>query len=441
MAALPKGPRSALYINLAQMRDPLGTAERFRRKYGDPMTFPDLNGKPALVVGSPAALRTLLSAPPETIDQALTERLSAVLGESSLLALSGPKHTAMRKLLMPPFHGQRMRVYGRQIRDLTLQQTQDFKPGTRFVAQDLMQELTLQVIIHLVFGVTEPERAAQVRKLTTDVRRSFSVGLVFAILIPFLRREFWGLGPWARYQRRVRVLDSCLRAEMQRRRAQPSERTDILSLLMDARHEDGTALTDQQMCEQMRTLLFAGHSTGATTLAWALYFLSQHPEALARLQAELAALGPDPAPEAMAKAPFLEAVCNETLRLRPPLGAMGRQLQAPLTIAGHDLPAGSSIFGNILWAHTNPEVFAQPERFLPERFIDRTFSAFEFLPFGGGNRRCIGAAFAQYEMKLILGTLIQRFTFELETKKPVRAVMRELVQPNVPLKMIVRAAT
>jgi cytochrome P450 len=435
MSALPSGPRGFLRVNWQLMRDPIGTALRWRSQYGDPMTYPDLEGKPCLVVGSPEGISSLLSAPLEATEQALVERLSAFLGESSVLTISGPRHAAMRKLLTPPFHGQRMRVYGKQICDLTMDHARKLPPGLKFKPLDFINGIGLEVIVRLIFGVTAPERVALVEALVADMRKAFPRAII-PMLIPWLRRELWGFGPWARMQATLRAVSGFLKEEIANHRAHPTEQSDILSLLIAARHEDGSGLTDQEIIDQLHTLLFAGHSTTAMALNWALYFLLKEPQSLARLRKELTELGSNPSPELLAKAPFLEAVCHETLRLRSPLGGIGRKLRTPLTVAGVPLPAGSTIIVNILWAHFHHDTYPQPEQFSPERFLTRSYSPFEFLPFGGGNRRCIGAAFALYEMKLVLATLLLHVDFELLTTQPIRVVQREFLQPHVPLEMV-----
>lgn len=436
MSRLPPGPRSRILANLQSARDPIGTTERWRREYGDPMSAIGLDGNPALITGSPEGVRAVFTAPPETFEPFGSEPIGATLGEGSLLVLSGAKHSAMRKLLMPPFHGQRMRVYGKQIRDITLRLTQHLASGSRFVAQDLMHAISLQTIIQLVYGVTAGERAQQAEALIGDFRQAFNPArLILPLLIPSLRREFCGLGPWARLQRATRALRSFLDEDIAARRSQGGERTDILSLLVDARYEDGTALSAQEIFEQLQTLLHAGHSTTATALVWALHTLAQEPQVATRLRAELASLGPEPTPEALARAPFLEAVCHETLRFRAILPATARRLVQPLRVAGYELSPGMSVITSMLWAHSNPALFAQPERFLPERFLERTYTPFEFFPFGGGHRRCIGAAFALYEMKIVLGTLLQRFNFELISKQPVRMVQRDTLIPGSPIEL------
>lgn len=444
MHTLPKGPRGVLRVTLAQARDPIGTVQRWRQQYGDPFAFPPYQGKPLLVCGTTAAIRQVMSLPPESVEPLFVERLAAVLGEGSLLVLRGGQHSAMRRLLMPPFHGQRMRLYGQTIRDITRDLTASLTPGTTFVAQDLMHQISLQVIIRLVFGVHGAEQVARTEALVQDYRKALA-GCVLPMLLPILRRSFWGVGPWARLLRMRHALRERIDEEIALRRtdsgpaAQAGERTDILSLLLAARTEDGRGLDAPEIFDQLVTLLFAGHSTTAMSLVWALHRLLDEPAVLARLQAELSALGAEPDPEALAKAPYLEAVCHETLRMYPAAASAGRTLRAPLDIAGYSLPAGSGVIVSILLAHYNPEVFAEPTQFRPERFLERSYSPFEFLPFGGGNRRCIGAAFGLYEMKLVLGTLLQRFTFERTSMKPVRVRAFVGLEPQRPIRLAVRS--
>jgi cytochrome P450 len=308
MSALPSGPRGFLRVNWQLMRDPIGTALRWRSQYGDPMTYPDLEGKPCLSIGSPEGISSLLSAPLEATEQALVERLSAFLGESSVLTISGPRHAAMRKLLTPPFHGQRMRVYGKQICDLTMDHARKLPPGLKFKPLDFINGIGLEVIVRLIFGVTAPERVALVETLVADMRKAFPRAII-PMLIPWLRRELWGFGPWARMQATLRAVSGFLKEEIANHRAHPTEQSDILSLLIAARHEDGSGLTDQEIIDQLHTLLFAGHSTTAMALNWALYFLLKEPQSLARLRKELTELGSNPSPELLAKAPFLDDWC------------------------------------------------------------------------------------------------------------------------------------
>lgn len=441
MSALPKGPRGMIRVTLASARDPIGTAERWRREYGDPFSFPPYEGKPLLVCGTPAAIRQVMTLPPDAVEPIFVERIAAILGEGSLLVMHGAQHSATRKLLMPPFHGQRMRLYGQTIRDITLEVSRDLTPGSTVVAQDLMHKISLQAIIRLVFGVRGAERVAHTERLIHEYRAAMAAS-VLPMLLPFLRRNFWGIGPWARLGRAMQALRKLIDEEIAPRRADPAgadERTDILSLLLAARHEDGSGLDDQAIFDQLVTLLFAGHSTTAMSLTWALHRLLDEPAALSRLAAEVAALGKDVDPEALAKAPYLEAVCHETLRIYPAALSAGRKLRSPLEVAGYALPAGAGVIVSILLAHYNPEVYPEPTRFRPERFLERTYTPFEYLPFGGGSRRCIGAAFGLYEMKIVLGTLLQRFVFQRVSNKPVHIRSFVGMEPSRPIGLRVAA--
>jgi cytochrome P450 len=205
--------------------------------------------------------------------------------------------------------------------------------------------------------------------------------------------------------------------EIAEKRADPGE--DILSLLLSARDEEGQGLSDQGILDQLFTMVMAGHETTASSLAYALYFLHQHPEALARLREELEPLGRDLDPAAVVRLPYLEAVCQETLRLRPILPIVTRKLRRPLTLKGYELPEGIVVGAAVWLAHYREEVFPEPNAFKPERFLGKTYSPFEFVPFGGGARRCLGAAFAMYEMKIVLATLVARHRMKLEEPKPV----------------------
>ena len=234
MSALPAGPRGYLRVNLRILRDPIGSARQWREQFGDPMTYPDLKGKPCLVTGSPEGLRSLLGLPPASTAQALVERLGAVLGDSSLLAVSGAPHAAMRKLLMPPFHGQRMRLYGAQICEIAAREVERLRPGVPFAPVEVMNAIGLEVIVQAIFGVTTAEGIAHVTRLVEELRKAFPRAML-PLIVPWLRRELGGIGPWARLQRAIRALRAFLAAEIRARRNDSAERDDILSLLVAAR--------------------------------------------------------------------------------------------------------------------------------------------------------------------------------------------------------------
>jgi cytochrome P450 len=301
----------------------------------------------------------------------------------------------------------------------------------------MTQAITIDVILRTVFGVEEAERLAVFRAAIDAATRSAHPAVLFA---PVLQRSLFGLGPYARLCRDQERLCALLRQQIAAIRPHAAERGDILSLMLRARYEDGSPMDDTDVVDELRTLLIAGHETTAIALGWALHRLHQHPEALARVRAELDALGPAPAPEALAALPFLEAVCHETLRLDPIVLAVVRHLRAPFELAGHRLAPGMAVMANLYLAQRNPAVFPEPDRFVPERFLGRNYSPYEYLPFGGGTRRCIGAAFALFEMKVVLGTLLRLAELRrLPSARPNALVRRNLTMgpaDGIPLELV-----
>jgi len=417
--SLPPGPRSKLGATAGYARNPLQYFLAAAKKYGDPFLMRTMFGT-WFVTGHPEAIRTVYGADPSIYDSFIGDALAAIAGEHSLVVIQGERHRKERKLLMPHFHGQRMRAHGERIREIALRHAAAWPAGAPFVLHDSLALISMDVIIELVFGVHAPERIAQFRDALLARDAATSPMIVF---FKGLRRRFGGLGPWARFQRAARRLDDLFLAELAARRGGDGERDDILQQLLGARYEDGAPMPDRAILDELITVAIAGHETTAITLAWAFYWIARDPAVRARLLDELAALGPEPAPEAIASLPYLEAVCHETLRLTHPGTDIMRQLNRPLKVLDYELPAGVGINTCIPLLHRREDLYPEPDRFRPERFLERTFSPFEFVPFGGGHRRCLGAAFAMYEMKLVLATLLPRFPLRLardQALAPVR---------------------
>ncbi|HEX8438324.1 cytochrome P450 [Archangium sp.] len=419
---LPPGPRITPLQTFRFMRNPSGLLQECRERYGDPFTLPLPVGN-VVITGDPEGIREVFSSDPSVFEPLGQLPLAPAVGENSLLLMGGQRHKRERKLLMPPFHGERMRAYAQLMRELTLRAASTLKPGGTFRAQGMTQDISLEVIIRAVFGIEEPERVRRYREVMVAYLESYTPLLMMAAP---LRRSFGGMGPWARFQRHVAELDQLLTEELASRRGHEEGHTDILSLLLAARDEEGQPMADAELKDELRTLLIAGHETTAIGMAWALYHLHREPKTLERLLEELAPLGPTPEPEALAKLPYLSAVCDESLRLHPVVVVVGRRLRAPLTLRGRELAPGTNIMVSIWLAHHDPERFPESERFRPERFIERKFTPFEYLPFGGGARRCIGAAFALSEMRIVLGTLLATHRFSLASDKPERPVRRNI---------------
>jgi cytochrome P450 family 135 len=410
MAALPPGPRTAGALQtLRYSFDPYGFFEAGQRAFGDVFTV-RVMGESWVLLANPDAIREVFSRGPDELDSgAANFALRPLLGTRNLLLLDGQEHLRRRKLVLPPFHGERMRAYEELIREGTRREIAAWPLDTKARTLPRMQAITFGVVLRAVFGVEEGPRlermAAMLRRFlawTTDPRR----GLFFAFLGP---ERFMGLRA---YRRQREELDRELLAEIAHRRQVEDlgERTDILSLLLQARDEDGEPLSDGELRDELVTLLVAGHETTAAALSWALVELARHPSAQDRL--------------ADGEEGLAAAAVDETLRLHPPvpLGAL-RRLRVPLTIAGFDLPAGSSVAPCSLLVHRRPEVYSEPLAWQVDRFLGRRPPAGAWIPFGGGVRRCVGAAFAQFEARTVLDELVRALEFR-PAAPPTRRIWR-----------------
>ena len=399
-------------------------------KEGDPfrVRFPGVGD--VLVTGHPEGARDVFSAPPEAFVPAGPNPVEPLLGAGSLILLGGDGHRRERKLLTPPFHGDRLRAYGRIIEERTREEVTAFAPGERIDVQRATRAITLDVIVRAVFGVHEPAARARFHDAIVAMLDGYTMPLV---AFPAARRAVFGKGPWPRFLAARERFRGLLREEVERRRREEtSDRDDVLSLLLSARYDDGSALGDDELLDELSTLLVAGHETTATALAWALHFLHRDGDLLAALRTELAA-GPG-TPEAFLEQPLLGAVCQEALRLHPVVPIVLRRVVAPLTVRGVALRAGDAVAVAVTLLHANPGIWLTPDRFVPDRFVTRRYSPFEYAPFGGGARRCIGAAFALYEMKVVLGTFLRHRRFGLSSGPTPNRVVRNITMgPNVPL--------
>lgn len=348
-----------------------------------------------------------------------------VLGDQSLFLQDGDRHRRQRKLLMPPFHGERMTAYGHLICRLAEQVMQHLPVNQTFSARAAMEDISLEVILESVFGLSASRRAQQLKQLLIFYSGVFQSPLFNVLLLfPALQRDIGVWSPWRHFLRKRQELDDLLYAEIRDRTLNPDpDRTDILSLLLSAHDEDGQPMSAGEIRDQMLTLLFTGHETTATALAWAMYWIHAYPDIKNKLLKEIDGLGDNPDPMAMFRLPYLTAVCQETLRIYPVVPISGpRIVKQPMDLMGHRINPGSALHCCIYLTHHRPELYPNSKQFKPERFLERQFSAHEFLPFGGGNRRCIGAALAMFEMKLVLATVLSRYQLTLTTAKPVKPV-------------------
>jgi cytochrome P450 len=343
--------------------------------------------------------------------------LRPILGENSVLVLDEKPHIGQRRLLLPPFHGERMQGYGEKMAEIAAREIESWPTGAPYKLRPRMQAITLEIILETVFGVHDRERMDPLRAalrdfldLTTDPR----------FLLPVVLMGPERIRRISTFRRRIDRVDELIHREIAERRLAEdlAEREDILSMLVAARHEDGSPMSDAEIRDELLTLLVAGHETTATALSWAVERLVRHPEKLERLRAEVLAGEED----------YLTATIQETLRLRPVIVLVIRKLTEPVEIGGYKLPAGAAVTPSIHLVHRNPAIYPEPERFLPERFLETPPGTYTWIPFGGGVRRCLGAAFAQFEMAVVLKELVKRHQIRPANPKSERPFRRAITE-------------
>ena len=442
---LPDGPKTHPWIQTFHwLKNPLGYMEECAKSYGDVFTLrvgPLF--KPQVLISNPQGIQQIFTTDPKQLDSGAPAGVGVpLLGPNSLLSLEGKTHQRQRKLLTPQFHGERMLNYGELITNITQEVTSKWQIGKTFLVLSSMQEISFQVILKAVFGLKDGERYEQLKENLIAIlnpKRPWVRGTM--MMFPFLRKDLGAWSPWGNFLRLRQQLNDLIYAEIHERQLQPDpSRTDILSLMMAARDEAGEAMTDVELRDELMTLLVAGHETTATSLAFALYWVYSQPGVHEKLLAELDTLGEIPDPNAIFKLPYLNAVCSETLRLYPvAMLGLNRLVKSPLEIAGYKFEVGTILVPCIYLTHHREDLYPDSQQFKPERFLERQFSPAEFLPFGGGNRRCIGMAFALFEMKLVLATVLSNWNMELAETEPVKPVRKGLLLgPSGGVKMMVK---
>ena len=410
VSSLPRAPRMTVAHVVGAGIDPDRYMRWRSRRDGDPFEVRFPSFPRVLVTGHPDGAREMFTASPDGYEAPRPNPIAPLVGNASLILISGERHHQQRSLMMPPFHGARMRAYGDIIRQSTLAEIDGWSVGDTVDGRSATRAITLRVILEAVFGVESHDRRGEYAARVVQFLESYSSGLMLA---PQLRRTILGHGPWAKFVQARDHFDELLFEDIAHRRASDGTGSDILSLLINARYEDGSSICDSDLREQLRSLLVAGHETTATSLTWALFELCRTPDVLTRLYAEIEEAGPDAAPGALARLPYLDAVCNETLRLHPPVPVVLRRLTQPMTFRGVPLTSGDTIALALPLLHAHRSVWSNPKSFDPDRFLDRRFTPFEFAPFGGGHRRCVGFALSEYELRIALATLLSRVRLAL----------------------------
>ncbi|HEX6117554.1 MAG TPA: cytochrome P450 [Solirubrobacterales bacterium] len=415
-ADLPGSRLPGIVQGFRYARDPLGFYADLQRRYGNvfQVSFPYF--KRIVYVADPEIVKRVFTADPEQFraGEANATVLEPAVGPSSVLTLDGAEHLRQRKVLLPPFHGERVKRYGETIRDATERDIATWPAGRPFSMRPHTQAITLAVILRAVFGIHGGERSRRAARLVSD----FAHRADLVTQIPALRRDLGRWSPWARFVRARADLDALIYEEIADRRAagDAGERDDVLSLLLAAEHDDGEPMSDRELRDELVTVIGAGHETTATALAWAFERLLRTPRVLRRLRESVAA-GEDE---------YLDATVKETLRARPVIVDVARKLAAPAEVGGYELPAGTFVLPAIAAMHYREDLFPEPHEFRPERFIDGKADTYAWIPFGGGVRRCVGAAFAQYEMRVILRTILERAELRAPDPEPERVRLRNI---------------
>ena len=412
--ALPPGPTGSASINTVRFsRRPLEMLLGWQKRYGNVFTTRFLVFGTGVYVAEPEAIRELFTGDQSDLHAGEANApLAGVLGDHSVLVLDGPEHLRQRKLLLPPFQGARLSAMRPLIREVAEAEVGTWQPGSELRIRDRMRQVTFDVICRAVFGVYEPERVERLRTAMLNLIDTQS----FFLIPERLRDSKSRFTPGGWLNRRREVADRLLYAEIARRREQPDleQRDDVLSLLLRARDEQGRPMSDVELRDELFTMLAAGHETTSTGLAFAVDLLLHNPAALDRLRDELEA-GEDA---------YLDAVVTETLRIRPVIDATERTLKARRTVAGWDLPEGIRVYPGIALVHHRADLYPEPDRFRPERFLEEGARSYTWLPFGGGIRRCIGAGLAQAEMAEVLRTIVSGVELEAVRPEPDPVVLR-----------------
>jgi len=408
---LPDGPQAVSFLHKLKWQGRyLDFLDYCAQNYGSCFT---LGGqKPYVVISHPQAIREIFTAPLGHFDTGKTNQaFRPMLGDNSLLVLDGPSHQRQRRLLTPPFHGDRLQTYGQIICDITRQEICQWPVNKPFVIRSSLQVITLRIILQVVFGPEQGQRTQVLNQCLSSLINSFLSPLPWRLLF---------------FSRIKQQLDDLIYAEIQQHRDQDIySGTDILSLLLTVRDESGQFMTDEEIRDELLTLIMAGYETTTTAVLWGMYWITKLPEVQERLQRELSEVRFGLTPSAIVQLPYLTAVCSETLRIYSITGfTFDRLVKVPLTITEYEFEPGTILSPCAYLTHQREDLYPEPKRFRPERFLERQFSQYEYYPFGGGSRSCIGMAFAQFEIKLVLATIFSHLCLSLVDDRPVRPIPR-----------------
>jgi cytochrome P450 family 110 len=433
MTRLPPAPWTPKWLTtILWWLWPTQMMDRYQKQFGSIFTLPLTGLVTTIIISDPKIIKEVFTGP---ADEFLAGKgntpMLPILGQGSLFLLDGKQHKRHRKLLMPPFHGSRLGTYADIMRDITVRMINQWPQQKEFEIQNSLRASALEIILRTVFGVEEHKHLV---KLTSTLDKFLSmVGtpLGALILIRYFQVDFGPWSPWGKYKRLRQLSDEMIYEHINVRRKQLSDgkhKDDVLSMLLQAVDEQGQSLTDQELRDELITMIVAGHETTATTLTWAVEHILSHPTVLERLNEEIKSVLGDREIKAedLSSLVYLDAILREVMRLRPIVAFVSRYLVKPVTVGGYDFPAGVRLAPSVYMTHRNPNIYDNPTEFRPERFLDKRPDPYSWLAFGGGNRRCIGMAFAMFEMKIILATIFQKSKLCLCEEGPVGFTRRSI---------------
>lgn len=383
------------------------------------LSMPGLNQ--VLMTTSPSGAAEIFSAPTSSLTSSLPSPLEPLLGSSSLILLQGEAHSQERKMIKPAFQGACLRSYVPLIHNAVTNTVNRHQFPTTLNVQSFMHELTLDVIIEVVFGVTNEDRKIRYQDAIRSLLKTFTPPIM---LFPFVRRKMFGIAPWDRFLRERSILDALILEDIIRAKKQTEPRDDILSTLVNLKDEQGSPLSEVHIRDELTTLLAAGHETTANSLTWAIQLISSHQDIKCKLLNEIMALPKDAPIEQIMKLKYLDAVIKEVLRVHPVVPLVLRSVVSDQTLMGYDLKVGSYAGIASFALHMNPNVWDNPEAFIPERFLENDYRPNEYVPFGGGTKKCLGYGFALFEMKSVLFKLYRNTKIHIESTKKVEAAIQ-----------------
>ncbi len=422
---LPNTFKTPSFLQKVQwVADPVAYMEKAARQYPDIYTAEVVGfGNTLVFVNHPKGIEKVFSNDSkEFVAVGETNKtFEPIIGEYGLVILDGDRHKRQRKLMMPSFHGKRMHSYAELMSHHAEKVFANLPINETFSAHEATLDISLEVILGAVFGLSEGERYQQIKNKLLSMLHIVSSPLTASFLLfPALQKDLGAWSLWGKFVRLRKQLDDLIYAEIaERRNHRDADRVDVLSMLMEAIDEEGQAMTDKELRDELITMLLAGHETSATAMAWSLYWVHHTPQVKEKLLAEIDNLGENPNPMEVFRLPYLTAVCNETLRICPvSMTTFPRVVKEPVELLGHNLEPGTVIVGSLYNLHRREDLYPQPNKFRPERFSERQYSQYELFSFGGGARRCVGEAFAMFEMKLVLTTILSKYQLELADNKP-----------------------